>query len=220
MTTEVLNPWLDPTMPGRQYQTCVARELSIFRAGGVVAPYTAVAKCLKHVSVIHPTLLDVGASSGFYFEVLKIAEFDCRYTALDFSSAFKDLAEQRYPGIDFRLGDARQLPFEDASFDIVLSGCCLMHIVEYEAVIHETARVAKSYALFSKTPVHSGPTEIYEKTAYGLPHCPEILFNEDEFMWLCHRYGMELIRTEPAGKGYKTYLLRKMSLSEQEWERA
>lgn len=219
--TQILNPWLDATMPERQYQSCVARELKEFREGKPVLPYTAVVNCLKRLPKMeHPTLLDVGASSGFYSEVLKIAGFNCCYVALNFSPAFKTLAERLYPGIDFRLGDARELPFADDSFDIVLSGCCLLHIAEYEAVILETARVASRYVIFSKTPVHAKPTEFFEKHLYGLPHCLEIRFNEEELMGLFERYGLRLIHTEPAGTGHKTFLLRKLSLSECEWERA
>lgn len=219
---ETADAWKDASIPMRQYELAVMPELAKWSRGELVMPFVALTKCLRCIPYDETkpgNLLDIGASSGFYRAVLMRDNYAFTYTALDFSPAFKALAEKLYPGIDFRLGDARSLPFEDESFSIVLSGCCILHIPEYETAIREAARVAKKHVIFSKTPVHSGETEFFEKQAYGI-RCLEIRFNETELLNLFERYGLRLEWTEPAGAGHKTYLLRKLSLSEREWERA
>lgn len=171
-------------------------------------------------------LLDVGASAGYYSEVMKIAGMRFHYTACDYSPAFKALAEELYPGIDFHIADATDLPFDDGAADIVLSGACIMHVAEYEKAIQEAARVAKRYVIFHRSPVFTDQaTTFYEKEAYGV-RCLEIHFNERELLGLFADCGLSLLHTETVfwndGErfGHKTYLLSKQSIGEREWERA
>lgn len=216
--------WKDQSIPRAQWN--VARlELAAYAAGKAVAPFDALIQCLRKITFgPHVSILDVGASSGYYSEVLRIAGYDFEYTALDYSPAFKELATKLYPGIRFDIGDARELPYWTDSFDIVLSGCCLLHIAEYEKVISETARVASRFALFTKTPVlMSGPTQHLEKIAYGVPTLV-IHFNEGELLDLFDRNGLEVVHQEDVSADgdvmYRTYLARKKSFGEREWERA
>ncbi|MBI5197573.1 MAG: class I SAM-dependent methyltransferase [Nitrospirae bacterium] len=51
-------------------------------------------------------------------------------------------AEARLP-IDFRVGDAEKLPFEDRSFDAVISTCGVMFVRDPKAAAAELARVCK-----------------------------------------------------------------------------
>lgn len=52
-------------------------------------------------------------------------------------------AEAGYTDIDFREGDAEQLPFADASFDVVLSTCGHMFAPDQPRVAAELARVTR-----------------------------------------------------------------------------
>ena len=215
--------WKEEHIPRRQYEGFVRKELSDFAKGKPVAPFDALVRCLRRVNWPEATtILDVGAAGGYYSEVLRIAGYDFQYTGLDFSPAFKALAEELYPGIAFELGDARALPYADDSFDVVMSGCCLLHILDYEQVIKETVRVASDYVIFSKTPVRD-KTTYFEKEAYGCQML-EIHFGEKELWNLFLKYGLDPIKQadlyEYDGVMYSTYLLRKMSQGEREWERA
>lgn len=207
--------WKDPIIPKLQH-AIVKGELERYRAGGSVAPFDALIRCLRQVGFwgYKKTLLDVGASSGYYHEVLKIAGYAFDYTAVDFSENFKALAGELYPGLKFDIGDARHLPYKDNAFDIVLSGCCMLHILDYDKVISETARVARHYAIFSKTPL-ADKTTYFEKTAYGIP-CLEIHFEEAELFRLFKASGLKLIYSTdvypPSSGLYRTYLLEKEAI--------
>jgi SAM-dependent methyltransferase len=213
VAAEHADAWKDPSIPKLQ-RVIAGAELGRYRSGISVPPFNALIRCLRQVTLgPKVSFLDVGASSGYYSEVLQIAGYDFDYTAIDFSPTFKAFAEELYPGIRFDLGDARQLPYKDNSFDIVLSGCCLLHILDYGEVIRETARVCSRYAIFSKTPITFDKTRYFEKTAYGVP-CLEIHFSEAELMQLFDDAGLRVIYStdvypiETSG-GYRTYLLEK-----------
>ena len=83
---------------------------------------------------------------------------------------------------------------------MVVSGCCLLHIPEYEATIAETARVAKSYAIFHRTPVlPDHPTMHFRKLAYGV-ETVEIHFGERELLNLFLKRGLNVIDTRTMDK--------------------
>jgi hypothetical protein len=101
---------------------------------------------------------------------------------------------------------------------VVISGCCLLHIPEYEAAVAETARVARQYAIFHRTPVVLGqPNRYYRKQAYGV-ETVEIHFNEPQFLALLAQHGLELTKTstlsqegdELNGSAVRTFLCRKV----------
>ena len=60
---------------------------------------------------------------------------------VDVATAMVQLAGSRYPGIDFRAADAETLPFEDGSFDAVVSNFIVPHLGRPEQAVGELARV-------------------------------------------------------------------------------
>ncbi len=186
--------WQDPSMPKRQYETAVRNELKAFKEGKPNVSYDAFINLLKFIPAGAKTLLDVGASSGYYSEVLKIRGFkdEYQYTGLDYSTYYRDFAHELFNGINFEVGSALKLPFADKAFDVVLHGACIMHIGEYGKAIQEAARVAKGYVLFHRTPIYldGTPTEAFLKTAYDIP-CVEYHFNEAEIVGLFYKHGLE-----------------------------
>ena len=46
-----------------------------------------------------------------------------------------------YPSLEFQVGDARDLPFDDSSFDAVIFHTCLCHVPECEKAVAEAFRV-------------------------------------------------------------------------------
>src|SRR5262245_416814 len=165
--------WQEPHLPARQYQACVKDELEGYRTGRANSPFDCFINLLKFIPAGPKTLLDVGASSAYYSEVLSIRGFGAEYayTAVDFSTYYKDLAGQLFPGIKFEIGSALELPFPANSFDVVLHGACIMHLRRYERAIAEAVRVAKHWVIFHRTPIYldDTPTEGFVKTAYGVP---------------------------------------------------
>lgn len=174
--------WKSSAIPARQLEI-VKPELEAFRRGATVPVFDAVVQCFRLLQGKIRTVLDVGASAGYYGEVLDIAKVDVHYTALDYSEAFERLAHKLYPGIDFQIGDACALPFGDNAFDVVLTGGTLMHIADYAGAIHEAARVAHRYVILHRTPVVSGETRYFTKDGYGVEML-EIHFSEAEIIRL------------------------------------
>jgi SAM-dependent methyltransferase len=64
--------------------------------------------------------------------------------AADLINAGRTIASEAGLSIDFRVGDAERLEFEDASFDAVISTCGVMFARDPEAAAAELARVCKS----------------------------------------------------------------------------
>jgi SAM-dependent methyltransferase len=69
------------------------------------------------------------------------AQRGAQVTALDFSPEMVAIAKSRYPGVDYRIGDAQELPFGDASFDVVTMSFLLGHLSSPERAFGEALRV-------------------------------------------------------------------------------
>lgn len=213
--------WQDGDLPQRQ-RNLVEKQLNYYRRGYSVDVFDVFVKSLSMLPGIEngATLLEVGCSSGFYSEVIELSGLPINYSGCDYSDAFIGLAKKKYPSVNFAIEDATKLNFRSSSFDIVVSGCCLLHIPEYIKAIEETGRVTRRFAIFHRTPVVWGMPEIwYRKKAYGVETI-EIHFNEDEFLNLLVKNNLELISTftlneKPTtatsiqGHATRTYVCRK-----------
>ena len=85
-------------------------------------------------------LLDLGCGGGAH--AVAFAERGWTVTGVDISSAQLELARAR--GIEVLEVDAAALPFEDASFDAVVSMFTHTDVDDFATVIHETARVLRA----------------------------------------------------------------------------
>lgn len=210
--------WKEDSIPEMQREH-VERALAEYRAGASIRGFDLLVDQLK--SVLRegevPTVLEVGCSSGYLAEVFEIKSLPLNYSGCDFSPSFIDLARRCYPTIDFRVADATRLSYEDESFDVVLSGCCLLHIREYDRAIAEAARVAKRFVLFHRTPVvHAHPTRYFTKSAYGVKTI-EIHFNEEELVGRMRHHGLRILEVATLDASWrggdatatKTYLCEK-----------
>jgi len=83
--------------------------------------------------------LDLGCGEGRLPRDL--GERGYRVVGLDVTPALVDLAREADPGGEYVLGDAAALPFEDASFDLVLAFMSLMDMDDPARAILEAARV-------------------------------------------------------------------------------
>jgi len=217
--------WQADELPQKQ-RKLVDRQLADYRNGTHIDVFDVMVQALRRLAADPSvagspiSVLEVGCSSGFYSEVFDIAGLNLRYTGTDYSAAFVALAKSKYPTLRFDVEDATALSYARNAFDVVISGCCLLHIPEYEAAVAETARVARLYAIFHRTPVVWGqPNKYYRKLAYGV-ETVEIHFNEPDFLALLNRNGLELLATHTLheespdasrarGHAIRTYVCRK-----------
>jgi SAM-dependent methyltransferase len=91
------------------------------------------------------TVLDVAAGTGN--ASLPAAERGARVTASDLTpellEAGRSHAESRGIELEWKVGDAENLPFEDGSFDVVMSSIGAMFAPHHQEVADEMARVCR-----------------------------------------------------------------------------
>jgi SAM-dependent methyltransferase len=175
----------------RAYQSLIAA----MKRGQPRLDFKVAADAIAATGIAHPKILEVGCGSGYYSEVFAtLLPGGARYTGIDYSDAMIARARERYPSTAFEIGDATKLSYADGAFDLVFNGVSLMHIVDYQAVVREAARVATQYCVFHTVPVFDDhPTTFLRKYAYGAPVI-EIVFGKQELISLCRLSGLRLER--------------------------
>jgi ubiquinone/menaquinone biosynthesis C-methylase UbiE len=94
-------------------------------------------------------VLDVGCGPGYVAGAA--AERGATSRGLDFSREMVAIAQKKFPDIEFREGDAQNLPFPDATFDRVLANFALLHLPDPERACAEAFRVLKPGGKFGFT---------------------------------------------------------------------
>lgn len=111
------------------------------------------------------SVLDVGvtvdktALASNYFE----KNYPVKSKIIALSNQDASFLEDVYPGLKFKQGDARKLPFSDKSIDVVFSSAVIEHIGTFEnqkKMIAECYRVAKQ-GVFITTPNRWFPIEVH-----------------------------------------------------------
>ncbi len=117
-------------------------EFDILHPGGL-----KITRELAELCRIAPgkNVLDVASGTGESACFLA-EEFKCRVVGLDASRSMvekaREKASSRGLNIDFRVGDAHNLPFHDNTFDAVISECTLS-LLDKKRVLEEMVRVVK-----------------------------------------------------------------------------
>jgi ubiquinone/menaquinone biosynthesis C-methylase UbiE len=90
-------------------------------------------------------VLDAACGTGRY--AIPLAEAGARVSGLDSSEEMLAHARRKAAdcgiSLDLRTGDLHALPFEDESFDLVLSALALCHVPDLRSVMAEFARVLR-----------------------------------------------------------------------------
>ena len=100
------------------------------------------------------SVLDVACGPGYVSAAVK--RLGALPTGIDFSEKMIAIAKKMFSDITFIQGDAQDLPFEDASFDRVLTNFGLLHLSRPEKGCAEACRVLKPGGRFGFT-VWAGP---------------------------------------------------------------
>jgi ubiquinone biosynthesis O-methyltransferase len=122
----------------------------------VLARYKNMVQLVKNElrNIQNKNILDVGCGDGVlsYFFAREGADV----SGLDYSAIAIAFAKERTKkySIDFRQGSAYELPFEDNSFDIVISSDVIEHLEDVSLYLSEIKRVAKDNAyIIISTPI-------------------------------------------------------------------
>jgi ubiquinone/menaquinone biosynthesis C-methylase UbiE len=89
----------------------------------------------------HDRILDVACGTGYVAKrVNAVSGATCKVSGLDVNEPMLNAA-RKIPGIDWRLGSATNLPFDDASFEVVLCQQGLQFFPDRRTAMKEMARV-------------------------------------------------------------------------------
>lgn len=193
--TEALElAWKNPTIPLQQ-RALVQQQLMEMYRGNIVQPFKVLADILVPLAEEGGSLLEIGCSSGYYYEVLEyLLKKQIAYAGVDYSEPMIELARDYYPEAQFFTADGANLPLADRSFRVVVSGCILLHTPNYIKHITETCRVAEKWIVVHRTPIcRERQTICLSKMAYGV-ETVELRFNEQELLGHFAQQGFKLIK--------------------------
>ncbi|HLY93599.1 MAG TPA: class I SAM-dependent methyltransferase, partial [Gaiellaceae bacterium] len=101
-----------------------------------------VAMCREAVAEVSPRrVLEVGPGRGETADWIA-RETGAEVVAIDQSERMVELTRAR--GVDARVGDVQNLPFEHESFDVVVAAWMLYHVTDLDRGLAEIARVLRS----------------------------------------------------------------------------
>ncbi len=95
------------------------------------------------------SVLDVGCGPGYVSATAR--DRGAIPTGLDFSKEMVAIARKMFSGIEFREGDAQDLPFDNTSFHRVVANFALLHLADPEEAMVEACRVLKPRGKFGFT---------------------------------------------------------------------
>jgi SAM-dependent methyltransferase len=156
---------------------------------------------VRDLPIDHFSLLDIGCGIGMYGVLMReYVNKKITYSGGDFSPAMVRTAQRLNPGCIFRETDARNLPFEGKSVDVVWISALLEHVPEFETVLAEAVRVGRKYLLLHRLFLHDGPTErqILTTKANEYPYegfsYPRTMRNAAEFDAAIQKFGAIEVR--------------------------
>ena len=187
--------WMSPSTVRRQARA-YEKLLREMYAGDARVDLQIAAEAVDALGLSSASLLEVGCGSGYYSEIFShLPRAKIAYTGIDYSPAMIQRAQSRYQAARFSVGDATRLDYGNRSFDIVFNGVSLMHILDYQVAIAESARVARHACIFHTVPVFPNHSTVYiRKYAYGSP-VVEMVFSRDELLQCFERNGLSVVRS-------------------------
>ena len=146
-------------------------------------------------------VLDLGSGAGLdAFIARKHTGTSGRVIGLDFAPAMvekarKNAIEIGADNVEFHIGDIESMPFEDASFDVVVSNCTLNLVPDKDAAFRQVFRVLRPGGRFVMADVVVdgliSPNELGE--AEEIAGCVAGAMDIDEYLELIKRAGFECV---------------------------
>jgi ubiquinone/menaquinone biosynthesis C-methylase UbiE len=119
-------------------------------------------------------LLDIGTGPGGFPGRLRLNGHAGRLAGLDQSIGMVQKAKETHPGVEFIVGDAMALPFQDSSFDAVSARHMLYHVPDVTKAISEARRVLRPGGRFlALTNADGYMREFWNAALEGIKPIPE-----------------------------------------------
>ena len=130
---------------------------------------------LERVPVASGTrLLDVGCGAGRFCRIA--ADRGAKVAGIDASGPLVEIARERVPNADFRVGDMEQLPWADESFDVVTGFNSFFIAGDIVNALREARRVSRAGAIVAMTvfgrPDQCQSTPVFASLAEFAPSQP------------------------------------------------
>lgn len=146
-------------------------------------------------------VLHAGCNTGFCsFEIVHLVK--CKVTAIDINphmiaSAIEKKNREPSPFrnlLYFQLSDAQQLPFEDNTFDLVMSGGSTAFMKDKDAAVREYVRVCKPYGFVGDTCLFyiDSPPKVLIDEINRLLNIEIQIWDEDYWLSLYKNAGLEI----------------------------
>jgi SAM-dependent methyltransferase len=181
-----------------QQRALADEELERLRVGEVIPVFQVLQQLVALVDPSPASVLEVGCASGYYSEVLRLGGWHGSYHGVDYSATLIELAKRCHPRETFSVADATDLG-TIGQFDLVITGACLMHVLNWRDALAELVRVTRGPVILHRTPLAAdGQTSYWHKSAYGAP-CLEMHFGEAEFLAALHAAGLAVTAQRDVG---------------------
>lgn len=157
---------------------------------------------LEHVTVDRATsLLDVGCGAGRFSRIA--ADRGATVSGLDATASFVEIARERVPDGDFRVGDMENLPWADDSFDVVTGFNSFFIAADMVNALREARRVARPGASVAMTvfgrPERCQSTTVFSSLRQFMPPTAGRAASEEEEGPGLHEEGTLETRLTDAG---------------------
>jgi len=152
------------------------------------------------------SVLDIGSGLGGPARTLS-QHYGCKVTGIDLTKAFCDAATQMSEWVKltdkvkFMLGNATQLPFDDHTFDAVLTMHTAMNIKEKDKLLHEAHRVLKRDGRFALYDVLQGTGgEVIYPVPWAHDTSISYLATPEQMRQLIEEAGFNILETIDSSK--------------------
>jgi SAM-dependent methyltransferase len=109
--------------------------------GGITGRFVG---SLLDAAAVGPGTRMLDLASGPGYAAAEGAERGASVVGVDVAPAMVALATRLYPGLDFRCGNAHELPFDDGSFDSIVGNFLILHLGRPEQAMAEFVRVLRA----------------------------------------------------------------------------
>ena len=152
-------------------------------------------------------VLDLGCGNGRFYEFIKVKG----YIGIDPSSKLIGICKKKYPDVEFIIGDANNMPFDNKLFDNIFSIAVLHHIPGQfqKTFLNEARRVLKDDGILTLTVWNlkekaKGKKEVYLPW-YGTKGTYFYSFDLEELIKLVSDAGFRVIESGEILVGKKPY---------------